>query len=408
MTVQNSPGTVLIAAAAWHDEQPGGANKLPTDFARFLSRGGSRVAYLAGSSRVTGIVKARVDGVDLWRYPSPRAASPSLANLRDHWRGARAVAAAVGRDGRVTALLGHAPLQYLAAAAMCPDARRCYGVHSPFVEELKQGAAGRPTFWQRGAFRVAGLIERRLLAASHTVHYDSAFTGRIMEATYPAETAGKGLVLPGWVDTTRFRPASEPRTALRARLGTPWRADTVTFFTLRRLVPRMGLDTLIDAAAALTAGGRPFHVVVGGDGPCRGELEAQAAARSLSDRVSFLGGVPDHALADCFSAADCFVLPTRALECFGLIVLESFASGVPVIGVPVGSIPEVMGPGLTSWIADSNDAASIARRMNQFLAGELAADPTTLRTRALEFAFEAVAARHEEALLGARVQGAVA
>ena len=401
-------GTVLIAAAAWHDEHPGGANKLPTDFARFLARGGYRVAYIGASANTGELRRDVIDGVDVWRYPSPRAASPSLANLRQHWQAARGIAETVRRESRVTALLGHSPLQYLAATTVCREARCCYGVHSPFVEELKQDVAGRPTLKQRGAWTVARMIERRLLAASNVIHYDSAFTGRFMEATYPIETRGKGIVLPGWVDASRFRPTIEPRAALRRRLGAPWHPTDTTFFTLRRLVPRMGLDTLIAAAAELARSGEPFRLVIAGEGPCRGDLESQVAAHALTDRVAFLGRVPDEALVDAFNAADCFVLPTRALECFGLIVLESLACGVPVIGVPVGSIPEVMGPGLVRWIADDNRPDALARRMNEFLSGTLTADPSSLRARALDFAFESVASRHEDVLLGRRAQGAEA
>lgn len=281
-------------------------------------------------------------------------------------------------------------------------------MHSPFVEELKESVTGRPTLKQRAAWVGAGLIERRVLALSHLVHYDSAFTGRLMERAYPAETQGKGQVLPGWVDVARFRVPREPRPTLRRRLGAPWHPTAPTFFSLRRLVPRMGLDTLIVAAADLARRGRSFQLIVGGEGPERARLEALAAARGVGERVAFLGRVADDRLADCFGAADCFVLPTRALECFGLIVLESLACGVPVIGVPVGSIPEVMGPSLGAWIADDNDAPALARRMDQVLAGELASDPIELRRRAMEFAFDTVAARHERVLLGRDAEGAVA
>lgn len=399
---------MLIAAAGWHDEHPGGANKLPTDFARFLARRGHRVAYMCASASSQPSPTA-IDGVDVWRYRSPNAPSPSVSNVSQHWRSARAIAAAVGRAQPITALLGHAPLQYLAAAGASGDsARRCYAVHSPFVEELKEGVTSRPTLKQRAAWAGAALIERRVLALSHVVTYDSVFTGRLMEAAYPAETRGKGRVLPGWVDVTRFRPPAEPRAALRQRLGAPWYPDAVTFFSLRRLVPRMGLDNLITAAAQLARSGRPFRLIIGGEGPDRTNLEALVAAQGIGDRVAFLGRVADDRLAESFAAADCFVLPTRALECFGLIVLESFACGVPVIGVPVGSIPEVMGPALAAWITDDNQAPALARRMDQLLAGELTADPIALRNRAMEFAFDTVAARHERVLLGREAEGAVA
>ncbi|MCC7417779.1 MAG: glycosyltransferase [Acidobacteria bacterium] len=401
-------GLVLVAAAAWHDEHPGGANKLPTDFARFLARRGRRVAYLGASSNVASTSKDAVDGVEVWRYPSPRATSPSVANLQRHWRAARAIAGDIHRESPVAALLGHAPLQYLAAAPVCGAARRCYAVHSPFVEELRQGMAGSLTLRQRAALKAAAVVERRVLASSQIVHYDSAFTAHLVEAAYPGETAGKGIVLAGWVDATRFRPPAEARAAVRRRLGRPWQPGTPTFFTLRRLVPRMGIDALVEAAALLAGRGLDFRVIVAGEGPCRAALEAQAASLSLGGRIAFAGRLADAQLVDSFGAADCFVLPTRALECFGLIVLESLACGVPVIGMPVGSIPEVMGQELSSWLAARNDAASLARRMEEFLAGALTAEPATLRARALEFSFEAVAARHEALLLGTLARGAVA
>jgi glycosyltransferase involved in cell wall biosynthesis len=402
-------GTVLIAAAGWHDEHPGGANRLPTDFARFLAKRGHHVTYLCASGGIDRTATTRIDGVDVWRYPSPTARSPSIGNVRQHWRSARDIAAAVHRERPVTALLGHTQLQYLAAAGVCGDlVRRCYAVHSPFVAELREGVTGRPTLKQRAAWAAAAWTERRILAISDVVHYDSAFTGRLMEAAYPRETRGKGLVLPGWVDVARFRPPVESRALLRGRLGPPWDPLATTFFSLRRLVPRMGLDTLIAAAAQLARSGRSFRLVVGGEGPERASLEALAAAHGVADRVAFLGRVPDARLADCFGAADCFVLPTRALECFGLIVLESFACGVPVIGVPVGSIPDVMGPALRAWIASDNEAPALASRMDDLLSGRLPANPVALRNRAMEFAFETVAARHERVLLSLEAEGAVA
>ena len=222
------------------------------------------------------------------------------------------------------ALLGHTPLQYLAAAgALGGHVRRCYGVHSPFEAELREGASGAPTLKQRLAWRGAALLERRLLTISDIVHYDSHYTQRFMETRYPRATNGKGVVLPGWVDDARFRPSTIARDALRRMLGAPWTPGVPTFFTLRRLVARMGLDTLVDAAGRLAGQGRAFHLVIGGDGPQRASLEAQAAAAGLGDRVAFLGRIPDAELVNCLAAADCFVLPTRALECFGLIVLES-------------------------------------------------------------------------------------
>jgi glycosyltransferase involved in cell wall biosynthesis len=395
---------VLIVAGGWHDERPGGANKLPTDFARFLAARGHEVAYVCPSAAVERATTETIDGVDLRRYPAPAAPSPSVDNLRRHLERSREATRGVLAARRIDLLLGHSQLQYFGAAAACPrEVRRCYGVHSPFAQELREHVAASPTLRQRLAWRGASWMERRILAMSDLVHCDSAYTRTLMEATYPGVLDGKSVVLPGWVDGQRFRPRPDEQDALRRRLGEPWRAGIPTFFTLRRLVPRMGLDTLIEAVAELAVAGRTFRLVVGGEGQERSRLEALARERGVADRVAFIGRVAEDRLADSYAAADCFVLPTRALECFGLIVLESYASGVPVIGVPVGSIPEVMGPEFAAWIADDNQAPALARRLADVLEGRLAADPGRLRARAMEFDFPLVACRHERVLTGAAV-----
>lgn len=402
--VQN--GTLLVVAGGWHDERPGGASRLPTDFARFLAGRGYPTAYLCPSDLVAQTTRTEVDGVRLWRYPSPIAPSPSAGNVRRHVRWVRHALRELVTEQPLTTLLGHTQLQYLVAASVCgASIRRCYAAHSPFVAELMENVTTRPTLKQRLAWRGARWMERRILQISDVVHCDSDYARGLMVAAYPDVLDHKAVVLPAWVDGTRFRPGRIERSALRGRLGAPWMADVPTFFTLRRLVPRMGIDTLIEAAASLARSGRPFRLVVGGEGPERPRLEALAQARGIGDRVAFIGRVSEEQIVDTFAAADCFVLPTRALECFGLIVLESYACGVPVIGVPVGSIPEVMGPAFRAWIADDNAAPALARRMEEFLSGRLLVDPARLRARALEFDRSLVAPQHERALLGERDQG---
>ena len=399
MTSRISDSAILIAAAGWHDESPGGANKLPTDFARYLVRRGHRVVYLCASDSVDRITQTEIDGVDLRRYPSPNAPSPSVHNVRRHWTLTRQIVRAVQAERTITVLLGHAPLQTLAASSACgPGVRRCYGAHSPLPEELAQGASGR-TLKQRFAGRLAWLIEWRLLLASNLVHCDSEYSRGLMQSRYPRVLNGKAIVLPGWVDVSRFHTRSISRDALRTRLGPPWTPGVPTFFSLRRLVPRMGLDTLIEATALLAQKGQECQVAIGGEGPERQSLERLALERGVGDRIAFLGRISEQQLNDCYAAADCFVLPTRALECFGLIVLEAYASGVPVVGVPVGSIPEVMGAEFSAWIADDNRPAAIAQRMGDFLSGRLVADPIRLRCRAMEFDMERVAGQHERVLL---------
>jgi glycosyltransferase involved in cell wall biosynthesis len=175
-------------------------------------------------------------------------------------------------------------------------------------------------------------------------------------------------LVPGWVDTSRFVPVID-RERAKAQLG--WPTDVPVLFTLRRLVSRMGLDRLITACHLLLKDGLKFHLIIGGEGPLRRELESQARALGLSDAVTFLGRVEDQVLPTAYAACDVFVLPTAELECFGIIALEALSAGRPVLATPVGAIPEIIRAFDSSWLASSADAADIAGLLRRFLEGQL-------------------------------------
>jgi glycosyltransferase involved in cell wall biosynthesis len=140
------------------------------------------------------------------------------------------------------------------------------------------------------------------------------------------------VVSPPGVDAERFRP------------GTIRPAAVPVLLTVRRLEARMGIDSLLRAAARLRAGGRKFRLIVAGAGPERHALEQLAHALNLGTCVRFAGFVPEAELADLYRSADLFVLPSRALEGFGLATLEAMASGLPVLATPIGASPEILGP----------------------------------------------------------------
>lgn len=390
---------VLITAGGWHDDSPGGAYKLPSDFARYLAARGRQVAYLCPSRLVGSENPEYCDGVEVHRYPSPGVSWPSVANLIAHLHHARTITARIASNRAIEALLGHSPLQYLGALSSCRPARKCYAVHSLFVAELLSNCSGAPGLNLRLACVVSGMLERRIYSRSDLVHCFSQYMLGQLREKYERSLAGKYTVLPAWVDTKRFTPSRETRRQVRKRLGSPWDPQVTTFLTVRRLVPRMGLDTLLEAAAILAKEERAFKLVIAGEGPQLQPLKNHALALSLQDRVAFLGRVPEERLVDVYRAGDCFVLPTRSLEGFGLIILEAYGCGTPVIAVPVAAIPEVLGASFHDWLARDNSPVALAERMRDFLMGRLIADSERLRCRALEFDFHTMAALHEHILL---------
>jgi glycosyltransferase involved in cell wall biosynthesis len=205
-----------------------------------------------------------------------------------------------------------------------------------------------------------------LLERTQVVHVLSAYTAQLLaeEHALPAERMTR---IPGWVDLGRFRPLND-RTVLKRSLVWP---EGRVLFTLRRLVPRMGLDRLLRAFAEVRKNAPDINLVIAGDGPLRGELESLSSALGLAGSVRFAGRVSDEALPRMYAAADAFVLPTAALECFGLIALEAFASGRPVLATPVGAIPEVVGAVEREWLATDAGEAALSTLLDRWARGAL-------------------------------------
>jgi glycosyltransferase involved in cell wall biosynthesis len=162
----------------------------------------------------------------------------------------------------------------------------------------------------------------------------------------------------------------------------------------------MGLENLIMASKILVSEGYQFRTFIGGSGPLRSNLEGKVAEYGLENTVYLLGKIPENKLSLSYAAADCFVLPTRSLECFGLIVLEAYASGTPVIATPIGSIPEVMGNGFHEWLAADITAEALALQMRSFLRGELICDDSLLRRHAEQYRDSTILSRLEKIVMG--------
>jgi glycosyltransferase involved in cell wall biosynthesis len=83
-------------------------------------------------------------------------------------------------------------------------------------------------------------------------------------------------------------------------------------------------------------------LLIAGKGPLHDALSARIEDLGLQRHVRLLGYVPDADLALAYRAADLSVVPTVALEGFGLITVESLAAGTPVLVTPVGGLPETV------------------------------------------------------------------
>jgi glycosyltransferase involved in cell wall biosynthesis len=102
------------------------------------------------------------------------------------------------------------------------------------------------------------------------------------------------------------------------------------------------------------------QLVVAGAGYLAEDLRRRADELGVAEAVVFPGFVADDDLPELYRAADLFVLPTLEMEGFGIVTVEAFASGVPVVATPVGANPEVAGALDPRTIAASTGPADLA------------------------------------------------
>ena len=146
-------------------------------------------------------------------------------------------------------------------------------------------------------------------------------------------------VIPGGVDTLRFSDGLS-REEARRRLG--WPEKRPTMLCIRRHVQRMGLETLLVALEGIVKQVPDVLVHLGGSGPLTSTLSAQIKSRGLEANVRLIGRISEQELPLAYRAADLSVVPSEALEGFGMIVVESLACGTPVMVTPVGGLPEIL------------------------------------------------------------------
>lgn len=173
-------------------------------------------------------------------------------------------------------------------------------------------------------------------------------------------------IVPGGVHADAF-DTGRTRSEARERLG--WPLDRPIIVSVRRLARRMGLENLIDAMKIVRRRIPEALLFVAGKGPLEADLQAQIVDHGLSDHVRLLGFVPEADLPFTYRAANVSIVPTTALEGFGLTTVESLAAGTPVLVTPHGGLPEVVGELDSNLILPGDTSPILANGLIQSLTG---------------------------------------
>lgn len=145
-----------------------------------------------------------------------------------------------------------------------------------------------------------------------------------------------------------------------------------------RLDPAKGIRTMLSAWETM---GRTIPLTIIGDGPMADEVKA--AAERIPG-VSWLGRCPRDEVLAAMKQARCLIFPSEWYEGLPMTIIEAFAVGLPVIGSQIGSITELIEPGVTGERFNPGDHQSLIDAVQRFLAGDDRAMRTACRTMFLE------------------------
>jgi len=277
--------------------------------------------------------------------------------------------------------------------------------HGPWAEESLAAGDASPL-----KLRLRKALEQRVLEqADAVVVLSSAFRRLLVEryrlSPWKIHVWAPGVALENFTpDASRREPARSSE-AMPGGLGTPAQSGGVpagsgapgsafSVVCARRLVPRMGIETLLDAwEEALPGLPQGSRLLLIGDGPLRQQLAVRAGTASMAGSVRLMGRVSEEELVEAYQTADVAVVPTLSFEGFGLVVLEAAACGTPSIVSDVGGLPEVVADLDPSLVVTHGDVEALAARLRSASQGELPSRAAS-RRYAERYDWTKVAERH--------------
>lgn len=179
------------------------------------------------------------------------------------------------------------------------------------------------------------------------------------------------MQLHGAINPEQFAFNKVARRELRERYGIAKHAPVVV--CISRLVERKGQDRLIDAWPLVTAAYPGTKLVIVGKGPYAEKLHEMAEASPANSDIIFTGEVPYSELPAHYSMGDVFAMPCRTrgggldIEGLGIVYLEAYAAGLPVVAGDSGGAPEAVLDGETGVVVNGRSVTAIARAVEYLL-----------------------------------------
>ena len=339
----------------------GGAERVLFEQSTRLAGRGHDVHILTRRLGLHTRSKDTIQAVKEWRYEVDFK-NNAISFLIDTTRNSRKLCEYICKDYKIDLINIVQPFSGIGAAqtSISERIKKIYTCHSLSFEEFISRNI-QPVGKLRKCIYMLNIltrkwIEKRVLQSCDEIIVLSQFTLNKLWDIYKIPMQ-KVSIIPGGVDLEHFYP-TDNKHALREKFNIP--SDKMILLTVRNLVGRMGLENLIRALKTIVNHSENVYLIIGGDGPLKDELITLTKRLGIEKYVCFAGFIPEAQLADYYRLADLFILPTRELEGFGLVTLEAMASGLPVIGTPVGGTKEILGQFDANLLFKGTDPSPIA------------------------------------------------
>lgn len=166
--------------------------------------------------------------------------------------------------------------------------------------------------------------------------------------------ARKVFLIPGGVDTQKFKPPNRVRKNERMRI-----------LFVGRLTEQKGVDVLCDIIKKANRQAdlkRNIEFVIVGSGPLSGLVEEVSKAH---ENVIYRGKIDSESLRQAYATSDLFVMPSR-YETFGVVAIEAQSSGVPVVATNISGPNDIIVPSQTGTLVPMLDSDLFLERITGF------------------------------------------
>ena len=252
-------------------------------------------------------------------------------------------------DGRPAVVYAQCPLSAKASLEMRKtQAQRVIMIAHFNVSQAQEWAEKGKIVPHGKLYRSIERLEQAVLPRLDGIVYVSRFLQTQMEMRIPGLKGINAAVVPNFV-----RPPEMHDEGVHG--------DLISIGTLE---PRKNQRYLIEVLMRASHMGHPYTLTLVGDGPDRPALEQLAREYGLTDQITFLGNKLNAAR---YIRGHRLYVHAATMESFGIVLIEAFAAGVPVIAAPVGGVTEIYQSGVEGLFWSLDEPQEAARRLIDLL-----------------------------------------